>query len=61
MAFLLNNATGSTQGRLKVLMLYWGGEWILCGVMKLKNLIFTKGCMGVQNMLAQENFEFQPI
>ena len=36
------------------------GEGILCGVMKLKNLMFAKG-REYENMLSQENSEFQPI
>ena len=39
---------------------YWGAEGILCGVKKLKNLIFAKG-REYENMLSQENFEFQLI
>ena len=39
-----------------------GAERILCGLMKLKNLIFAKGMYRqYENMLSQENFEFQPI
>ena len=39
---------------------YWGTEGILCGVKKLKNLIFAKG-REYENMSSQENFEFPPI
>ena len=33
---------------------YWGAEGILCGVKKLKNLIFAKG-REYENMPSQEN------